>query len=271
MSTELATKPKDLKGIITSPAMQKQFAAALPSHLSAERFGRIAITALTRTPKLQNCTQESLFKCLLDLSSMGLEPDGRRAHLIPYKTECTLVLDYKGLVELARRSGMVSKIHADVVCENDTFQHSMGEVTEHTYDLKTERGDPYAAYAQVTFKDGSTQATVLSKSEIEAVRKRSRAGSSGPWVTDWAEMAKKTAFRRLSKWLTLSPEVSDALDRSERSEFGERTIQRTTDNPFSKGIETEEAPIEVETAKPEEEPDSKLKDVTSWQDKEEGE
>jgi recombination protein RecT len=246
MSTELAAKPKSLKNIIKSPAMQEQFAAALPKHLTAERFGRVAITALTRNPKLQDCTQESFFKCLLDLSAMGLEPDGRRAHLIPYKRECTLVLDYKGLVELARRSGMVSKIHADVVCDNDTFRHSMGEVTEHTYDLKAERGEPYAAYSQVTFKDGSVQAVVLSKAEIDAVRKRSRAGSSGPWVTDWAEMAKKTAFRRLSKWLTLSPEVSDALDRSERSEFGERAIERTTDNPFSKPIETEDKPIDIE-------------------------
>ena len=123
MTTSAITtdKPRSLKDMIASPQMQQQFAAALPKHLSPERFGRIAITALSRTPKLKECTQESLFKCLLDLSAMGLEPDGRHAHLIPYENrklgivECTLIVDYKGLVALVRRSGEVAKIHADVV------------------------------------------------------------------------------------------------------------------------------------------------------------
>jgi len=222
MTTDITTteKPRDLKGMIASPAMQAQFAAALPKHLSPERFGRIAITALTRTPKLKECSQESVFKCLLDLSAMGLEPDGRHAHLIPYGKECTLIIDYKGLVALVRRSGEVAKIHADIVCEHDEFDHSMGEVTRHTFDLKTGRGEPYAAYAQVTLKDGSVQAAIMSKAEIEAIRKRSRAGNTGPWVSDWSEMAKKTAFRRLTKWLTLSPEIADVIAKVDEHEFG---------------------------------------------------
>lgn len=224
-TTEIQKQPASLKAMLASDAMKEQFAAALPQHLTPDRFVRVAITALTRTPKLQECTQESFFKCLLDLSAMGLEPDGRRAHLIPYRdnhrnvTECTLILDYKGLVELVRRSGDVAKIHADVVCENDIFDHGMGEVREHTYDLRKDRGKPYAAYAQVTLKDGSIQAEVMPKKEIEAIRKRSRAGNNGPWVTDWNEMAKKTAFRRLTKWLTLSPEVMDAVTAAEKTEF----------------------------------------------------
>ena len=117
MSNQLAT----LKQTLSGPAMREQFARALPKHLSPERFCRIAITALTRTPKLADCTQESLMKCLLDLSAFGLEPDGRRAHLIPYKDQCTLVIDWKGLAELAMRSGIIAKLHADVVCENDEF------------------------------------------------------------------------------------------------------------------------------------------------------
>jgi len=226
--------------------MRHQFAAALPSHLSAERFVRVAITALTRTPKLLECTQESFFKTLLDLSAMGLEPDGRRAHLIPYRdnkrgvTECQLVVDYKGLVELVRRSGDVAKIHADVVCENDHFQHSMGEVTKHTFDLKKERGEPYAAYAQVTLKDGSVQAEIMPKADIEKIRAKSRAGKSGPWVDYWGEMAKKTAFRRLTKWLTLSPEVQERIAKADEHEFaGMRDVtpparEIPTSNPFTK-------------------------------------
>jgi len=241
MTTAISTdKPRSLKDMIASPAMQQQFAAALPQHLSPERFGRIAITALSRTPKLKECTQESVFKCLLDLSAMGLEPDGRHAHLIPYGKECTLIVDYKGLVALVRRSGDVAKIHADVVCDGDTFEHSMGEVTCHTYDLTKERGAPYAAYAQVTLKDGSTQAAIMSKTEIEAIRKRSRSGNNGPWVSDWNEMAKKTTFRRLTKWLTISPELSDAIAKADEHEFAPmrnatpKAHVLPTENPFRK-------------------------------------
>lgn len=201
----------DLKTILSSDTMRDQFAKALPKHLNADRFCRIAITALTRTPNLKSCTQESFFKCLLDLSALGLEPDGRRAHLIPYGKECTLVVDYKGLVELVRNAGDVVKIHADVVCEFDTFDHSMGEVTRHTFDLKQPRGEPYAAYAQVTLRDGSVQAEIMSKDEIEKIRAKSRAGKSGPWVDHWNEMAKKTVFRRLTKWLKLSPEIMEKI------------------------------------------------------------
>lgn len=225
MSNAVATQKTTLKGMLCGEQMQQQFKSALPRHLSTERFVRVAITALSRTPLLQECTPESFFKCLLDLSAAGLEPDGRRAHLIPFRNkktgtvECTLIIDYKGLIELVRRSGDVQRIHADVVCENDTFRHSLGEVVEHTYDLRKDRGKAYAAYAQVEFKTGGMQAAILSRSDIEAIRKRSKAGSSGPWVTDWNEMAKKTAFRNLSKWLTLSPEVADAIASAESTEF----------------------------------------------------
>ena len=246
MSNQLAPQQTSLKSIISSTAMKEQFAAALPSHLSPDRFARVAITALTRTPKLQQCTQQSFFKCLLDLSAMGLEPDGRRAHLIPYGRECTLVLDYKGLVELVRRSGDVVKIHADVVCANDLFTHSMGDVTEHTYDISKDRGAVIAAYAQVTLKDGAVQSEIMSKAEIDAIKNKSRAGRSGPWVDHYNQMACKTVFRRLTKWLTLSPEIMDAVSAAEKTEFSElRNVtqaQAVTIDPFNR-IESNEEEV----------------------------
>lgn len=193
-------------------------AKALPRHLKPDRFIRIAITAVTKTPDLAKCDQKSFFSCLLTLSQLGLEPDGRRAHLIPFRNtkrncvECTLILDYKGLVELVMRSGLVSYVRADVVCENDVFEYDKGELKKHIIDFKKPRGAPYAAYALCKFKDGTEQCEVMTRDEIESVRKRSKAGQHGPWVTDWSEMAKKTSFRRLSKWLQLSPEYRDALD-----------------------------------------------------------
>lgn len=157
-------------------------------------------------------------KCLLDLSAFGLEPDGRRAHLIPYKDQCTLVIDWKGLAELAMRSGIIAKLHADIVCENDEFEFNIGEVTRHKIDFRKPRGEMYAAYALAQTKTGEMFACVLSKDEVDSVRKRSRAGTSGPWVSDYNEMAKKTAFRRLSKWLPLSAEFRDAQEREEEDE-----------------------------------------------------
>jgi recombination protein RecT len=213
MSETQLVKKTDIKSLINSDSMREQFARALPKHLTAERFARIAITALTRTPKLQECTPESLMRCLLDLSSFGIEPDGRRAHLIPYGRECTLILDWKGIAELVMRSGLVSNIHADKVCESDVFETDRGRIVKHSVDYRGERGAAYAYYVIVTFKDGSEKSEIMTKHEVEAIRKRSKAGTSGPWVTDFDEMAKKTVFRRAAKWLPLSPEIRDAFDK----------------------------------------------------------
>ena len=175
-------------------------------------------------------------KCLLDLSAFGLEPDGRRAHLIPYKDQCTLVIDWKGLAELAMRSGIIAKLHADIVCENDEFEFNLGEITCHKIDFRKPRGDMYAAYALAQTKTGEVFACVLSKDEVDAVRKRSRSGTSGPWVSDYNEMAKKTAFRRLSKWLPLSAEFRDAQERDEE-EFQERDVTpRAETSPLFKNL-----------------------------------
>lgn len=211
-------QPATIKDLVTSDKFKTQVAAALPKHLTADRFIRVACTTLMRQPKLADCDQASFFNALLTLSQLGIEPDGRRAHLIPFEnrkrgvTEVQLIIDYKGLAELAMRSGEVSNIHADVVCDNDEFLYDRGEVVTHKIDFRKDRGEVFAAYAICTFKDGTKKAEVMGRKEIESIRGRSRAGQSGPWCTDWNEMAKKTCFRRLSKWLPLSPEYREALD-----------------------------------------------------------
>lgn len=229
-TTELTTEKKQdqsrsltIKEQLANPKLLDQIQKALPSHMSAERMARVALTALTKTPKLAECTQQSFFKCLLDLSSWGLEPDGRRAHLIPYGTECTLILDYKGIVELCFRSGYVKNIHADVVHEGDAFEFNLGKVTRHTPwafrvdDKPKSAGEIIAAYCIVEMKDGASKHEVMTRTEIDGVRNRSKAGKSGPWVSDYSEMSKKTVFRRASKWLPLSAEVAEAFDRDQDS------------------------------------------------------
>ena len=234
---------------LNGESMKAQFAMALPKHLTADRFVRVVLTAMTKNPKLEQCTQASLFSCLLTLSQFGLEPDGRRAHLIPYENrrrnivECQLILDYKGLAELAMRSGMVSYIHADVVRTGDLFVFSKGELGEHVpHFLRRDAAKPdspgevFAVYALARMKDGSEKAEVLSTDEVLSIRD----GSSGwqafqkgyakdnPWNPNdpvrAGEMFKKTAFRRLSKWLPLSAEVMEALEHDDKTD---RVIETT--------------------------------------------
>jgi len=216
-------KPKQqltIRDQLSNPAMIAQIQRALPEHMAADRMARVALTAMTRVPKLAECTPASFFKCLLDLSAWGLEPDGRRAHLIPYGKECTLVLDYKGLVELAYRSGFVKNIHTDVVRSGDTFVYSLGKVQQHTpWAFRLDEGKPddageiIAAYCIVEMKDDATHQEVMTKKEIDGIRSRSKAGNAGPWVSDYSEMAKKTVFRRATKWLPLSAEIVEAFEK----------------------------------------------------------
>jgi len=214
--TKLSTtgKPTTID-LLKGDAFKERIMNALPKHLAPDRMIAVALTCINKTPKLAQCDQGSFFQAMLSLSQLGLEPDGRRAHLIPYGDQVQLIIDYKGLVELAMRSGQVSNIHADVVCENDVFEYDMGDIKVHKIDFKKERGEMYAAYSICTFKDGTRKCEVMSKSEIDKIRARSRAGKAGPWVSDFNEMAKKTAFRRLSKWLPLSPELRDAFDKDD--------------------------------------------------------
>lgn len=208
-------QPKTVRELVQSDAFKSAVSTALPTHMKAERFIRVALTAITRTPELQNCDQGSLFNCLLTLSQYGLEPDGRNAHLIPFGKSCTLILDYKGLVDLVMRSGLVANIHADKVCPEDEFTYDRGAIQKHVINFQKDRGEAYAYYVIVRFKDGTEKTEVMTRAEVEKVRARSKAGRSGPWVTDFDEMGKKTVFRRASKWLRITPELAEAFDRDD--------------------------------------------------------
>lgn len=227
MNTDQAkTTPKNtIRDLLQGDDFKRQIAKALPRTISPDRFARIALTATFRNPKLLNCTRESLLQCLMELSAMGLEPDGRRAHLIPRKNKdtgdlvCTLMVDYKGIAELVRRHGDVSSIHCDVVGENDHFEYRFGShgALDHKPAIN-DRGRIYCAYSYVRLKDGSEEFDIMGREEIETVRNRSKSPDEGPWVSDWNEMAKKTIFRRHSKTLPLSPELRDAIEHDDDRE-----------------------------------------------------
>ena len=254
MSKELVKTTKDW---LQTDQFKAEIAKALPKHLTPERFIRVALTTLTKVPKLAQCSKESIFKCMLDLSSLGLEPDGRRAHIIPYGTTATLIIDYKGLIELAKRSGEVAFWKAETVCDNDYFEVSNGLVT-HKINYREPRGEMYAVYSHVKNTNGLDDYEVMTMEDVEKIRKRSKAGNAGPWVTDFSEMAKKTVIRRHSKRLTLSPEFQDALIKDQDSVIFDSDFPSTEEmmpkrkSEVQADIEIEpEPPMSIEIEKPE--------------------
>jgi recombination protein RecT len=136
--------------------------------------------------------------------------------------ECTLIIDYKGIIELIRRSGDVVSIRSETVCEHDLFAWENGEIT-HQVNWRQPRGEVQAVYAEAVMKSGEKQSATMTRQEVEAIRARSRSGETGPWKTDWAEMAKKTAVRRLAKMLPLSSEVMDHVTRDD-DQFQTRNV-----------------------------------------------
>lgn len=203
-------------------ANMKAIQSALPKHMTPERMARVAFTTINKTPALLKCTPESLVMAIVEAATLGLEIDSRGlAYIVPYGSTVTLIPGYKGLMDLAYRSGRVTSIFAEVVCENDKFTYRMGTdpSLEHTPELN-DRGTKIAVYAVAKFKDADPAFVVLGKTEVEKVRRASKAAASGPWK-DWEdEMWKKTAIRRLCKYLPLSPEMQRAVAMDEAADAG---------------------------------------------------
>lgn len=200
-----------------------RLAEVAPKHVTPDRLMRVALLTISKTPDLARCTPMSLLNSFMTASQLGLEIGGTlgEAYLVPYKNEATFIVGYRGLINLARRSGHVQSVEAQVVRAGDAFEYEYGinPIFRHKPG-STSGGRITHAWALARFKDGGFQIDVMTLDEVEAIRNRSRA-KSGPWQTDFAEMAKKTVVRRLCKYLPLSPEMADAIDASDRGEFGD--------------------------------------------------
>ncbi|PEJ67976.1 recombination protein RecT [Bacillus wiedmannii] len=199
--------------------MAPRFAEVLPKHMSIDRMSRIALTTIRTTPKLLECNVHSLMGAVMQAVQLGLEP-GLLGHcyILPYKREATFIIGYKGMIDLARRSGHIQSIYAHAVHENDEFEYELGlhPKLEHK-PSHGERGAFIGAYAVAHFKDGGYQMEFMPKSEIEKRRKRSAAANSSysPWSSDYEEMAKKTVVRYMFKYLPISIEVQTQAQQDE--------------------------------------------------------
>lgn len=209
-------------------SQKRELQRLMPKHVPADRMIKMAMLAVSREPDLLECTQESVISAIMQSAELGLDLGGSLgdAYPVKFKNTCVLIVGYRGLAKLARQSGLVKRIEADVVYENDRFEIKRGTESSllHVPAMKN-RGSAVGAWALAEMTDGGVQFEYLSKDEIEKVRKTSRASNSLMWDTFWEEGAKKTAFRRLAKWLPLSTQDSrhepliEAIESSDLAEF----------------------------------------------------
>lgn len=205
--------------------MEGEIRKALPSVITPERFTRITLSALSTNPQLAQTTPQSFLGAMMTAAQLGVEPNTPlgQAYLIPYsnkgRLETQFQLGYKGMIDLAYRSGEVSVIQAHVVYANDEFEFSFGlEPQLKHVPAKTDRGEPTHVYAMFRTKDGGYGFEVMS---IDDVRKhaarysQSYSSSYSPWKTNFEEMAKKTVLKRCLKYAPLKSDFVRAVAQDE--------------------------------------------------------
>lgn len=204
-----------------------EIAKMLPKHLNAERLLKVAQIAATTTPALAKCDVASLVGAIGQCAQMGLEPNTvlGHAYLEPFNTKrkdgngnerwvnsVQVIIGYKGLIDLARRSGQIVSIAAHEVCDNDKFDliYGLDEKLEHRPAMG-ERGDVIGFYAVAKLKDGGHCFEFMSRLQVEQIMRSTQSkGNYGPWKDNFTEMGRKTVIRRLAKYLPLSIEFQTA-------------------------------------------------------------
>jgi recombination protein RecT len=238
-----AEKPKTIAGLLTDPAIKQQLALALPKHMTADRLARIALTEVRKVPKLAQCDQTSFLGAIMQCAALGLEPGGALGHcyMIPFenrradRTEVQFIIGYRGMLDLARRSGQIVSLEARTVHAKDQFDVELGLDSKlvHRPDWQAaDRGPVTFVYAVAKLKDGGTQFEVMSRADIERVRNESQGYKTAvrfakpgqepntPWASHFEEMAKKTVIRRLFKYLPVSIEIQRAVGLDEQADAG---------------------------------------------------
>ena len=232
-------KPSTVRTLLLDK--QQEILAALPKHITPAHFIRVVLTAVQRNPKLADRTPMSFLGAVLQCAQLGLVPDGflGQAYLIPYENrkrkppvlEVQFQCGYRGLITLARRSGEISNMGADVVYEKDQFKQIRGLSPSVDHVPFEGDGDPGAltyVYAWYRLKDGGYDLAVLNRRQVQALRERSQAYRTGmqygrkdsPWFTDEAWMYKKTAIKQLLKLAPLSVDIQRAAGLDDAADAG---------------------------------------------------
>jgi recombination protein RecT len=190
--------------------MKERVAQILPKHLTADRVLQMAATTIHRNPAIAKCSPTSLLGAVMQASILGFPPVDSLGYcyFVPYGKDVQFQIGYKGYIDLARRSGKIKDVYAEIVREGDVFEAEFGleRSLKHKPSFDNSKALTHA-YAVVHYTDGGYSFVILSKSDIEKLRMRSpmqRGAVSGPWATDYEAMAKAKALKQLSKYLPLS-------------------------------------------------------------------
>ncbi|MBN1663416.1 MAG: recombinase RecT [Deltaproteobacteria bacterium] len=234
-----------IRTLFNDNRVKSEIAKALPKHLNADKLIRVAMTSIQRTPKLVECSQQSLLACLMTCAALGLEPDPflGQAYLVPFWNshkrcfEAQFMPGYRGYIALARRTGDVQTVSAQVVYTNDFFKirYGLQEELDHI-PADGERGEIRGAYVIFRYKDGSYSFDYMPFSEIMEIAKRSKTYDAqkdawdGPWSTDAGEMCKKTVIKRHGKLVPMSIEYQRAAALEDRAFLGETQMDLLTDD-----------------------------------------
>ena len=194
-------------------AMEGEIAKALPSVITPERFTRMVLSAISTNPKLGSCTPASFLGAMMSAAQLGLEPNTPlgQAYILPYQNkgvlEAQFQLGYKGLIDLAYRSGEVEVVQAHIVYANDKFECEYGLEPKLTHiPAEKDRGEPIKVYAMFKTKSGGYGFEVMSMEDVRIhAEKYSKAynTSFSPWKTNFEEMAKKTVLKKCLKYAPL--------------------------------------------------------------------
>lgn len=241
-----ADKPKSMRDYIKS--MEGEIAKALPSVITPERFTRMVLSALSTTPKLGDCTPKSFMGAMMTAAQLGMEPNTPlgQAYLLPYSNkgvlEVQFQLGYKGMIDLAYRSGEVTMIQAHIVYANDKFEQEFGLDPKLVHvPARGDRGEMVAVYAMFKTKGGAVGFDVMTVEEIrDHAAKYSKAYSSSysPWKTNFEEMAKKTVLKKVLKYAPLKSDFVRGID-------ADGTVKDSiSDDMFSEPVKAYEAEYE---------------------------
>lgn len=232
-------------------SMEATLESVLPAMIDRDRFVAVAAKAIIENPKVLACTRVSILSALHEAAQLGLEPSGLlgSAYLVPYQRKVVvterrgdrdvqverrvmvaqLIPGYRGLIDLARRSGEIEAIWANVVHLRDAFRVVQGSSPHIEHEPfvadprdppeERDRGPIIGAYMIARLRGTSVEQNEwMPVDEIEVVRRSSRAKDDGPWITHYGEMARKSVVRRGSKYLPLTPLFSRALELDEEAE-----------------------------------------------------
>lgn len=241
-------------------AMEPAIKKALPSVITPERFTRMVLSALSSTPKLAECSPQSFLAAMMTAAQLGVEPNTAlgQAYLLPYRNhgnmECQFQIGYKGLIDLAYRSGEVSVIQAHTVYENDVFEYELGMDPKLRHvPAKADRGEAVAYYAMFKTKDGGYGFEVMSVDDVQRHAQRyskSYGSGSSPWRSNFDEMAKKTVLKRALKYAPLKSDFvrGVAQDETIKAELSDEMYAVPDETVFeAEGEEIDSTAVDTET------------------------